>query len=210
MTGISLDEALYSLRAVRRLRPDPVPDDVLRALVDAATQAPSAVNAQDWAFVVVTDPALRRGLGAIYRAVGRPAIRDGILARGGLPEDTERVYRNALILVEHLGEAPALIVVAARGPHPPDVARGAAWYGSIFPAVQNLLLTARARGLGTTLTTLHKAAGRDVEHLLGIPDAFESVALIPVGYPRGSFGRPRRRPSSQALHWNLWNGKPPA
>jgi nitroreductase len=201
---ISLVEALYSLRAMRRLAPDPVSDDDLRFLVDAATQAPSASNGQDWAFLVVTDADQRRRLAQIYREVGRAVIRDQALASGRLAPETERVYRNAMRLVEGMGEVPALILVAGRGSHPSDPARAAAWYGSLFPAVQNLMLAARARGLGTTLTTLHKLREREVKAILGIPDDWETVALIPVGRPLGRFGPPRRIPSALVTHWNRW------
>jgi nitroreductase len=153
---------------------------------------------------VVTDAGQRRRLGELYREVGRAVIRDQALAQGQLAPETEKVYRNAMVLVEEMGSAPALIVVAARGPHPSDPMQAAAWYGSLFPAVQNLMLAARARGLGTTLTTLHKLREREVKAVLGMPDDWETVALIPVGYPRGRFGRVLRRPSAQATHWDRW------
>jgi nitroreductase len=201
---LSLVEAIYSLRAMRRLAPDPVSDEDLRFIVDAATQAPSASNEQHWAFVVVTDAEQRRRLGEIYREVGRAVIRDQALASGQLPPETEKVYRNAMRLVEGMGSVPALIVVAARGHHPGDALQGAAWYGSVFPAVQNLMLAARARGLGTTLTTLHKLREADVKAVLGIPDDWETIALIPVGHPHGRFGPVRRTPSAQVTHWDRW------
>jgi nitroreductase len=124
-TPLSLVEAIYSLRAMRRLLPDPVSDEDLRFLVDAATQAPSASNGQQWAFIVVTDAEQRRRLGEIYRDVGRIVIRDQALASGRLSPATERVYRNAMLLVEGMGSAPALIVVAARGGHPADAMQAA-------------------------------------------------------------------------------------
>jgi nitroreductase len=204
---ISLVEAIYTLRAMRRLETTPVSDDDLRFLVDAATQEPSASNSQDWAFVVVTDAGQRRRIGEIYREVGRALIRDQMLASGKLPPEMEKVYRHAMILVEGMGDAPALIVVTARGQHPPNGMLGAAWYGSLFPAVQNLMLAARSRGLGTTLTTLHKARERDVKAVLQIPDDWETVALIPVGHPRGRFGRLRRTPSAQVTHWDRWGNQ---
>lgn len=206
-TPLSLVEAIYSLRAMRRLAPDPVSDDDLRFLVDAATQAPSASNGQDWAFVVVTDAGQRRRLGEIYREIGRVVIRDQALANGRLSPAREKVYRNAILLVEGMGDAPALIVVAGRGRHPADAMQAAAWYGSLFPAVQNLMLAARSRGLGTTLTTLHKLREADVKAVLGIPDGWESVALIPVGHPRGRFGPVLRSPSAQVTHWDRWGNQ---
>ena len=206
-TPLSLVEAIYSLRAMRRLKPDPVSEDDLRFVVDAATQAASATNAQDWAFIVVTDAEQRRRLGEIYREVGRVVIRDQALASGRLSTATEKVYRNAMLLVEGMGSSPALIVVAARGRHPADAAQAAAWYGSLFPAVQNLMLAARSRGLGTTLTTLHKLREADVKAVLGMPDGWETVALIPVGHPRGRFGAVLRTPSAQVTHWDRWGNQ---
>lgn len=209
MTEPSLHEAIYTLRAMRRLKPDPVPEADLRYLVDAATMAPTASNTQPWAFIVVTDPEQRRALGEIYRDVGRRFVRDEALAGGKLDDSSTRVYRNAMILVEGMVKVPVQIVVAARGEHPRDPIRGASFYGSVFPAIQNLMLAARSRGLGTTLTTLHKARERDVKRILDIPDGFSTVALIPVGYPRGRWGRPLRRSSREALHWNRWGGSEP-
>lgn len=204
---LSLVDALFSLRAMRRLAPDPVSDEDLRFLVDAAVQAPSASNDQHWAFVVVTDPGQRRRLGEIYRDVGRRVIRDGVLASGQLPPAKQKVYRNAMRLVEGMGEVPALIVVAGRGGHPADAMQGAAWYGSLFPAVQNLMLAARSRGLGTTLTTLHKLREADVKAVLGIPDDWETIALIPVGRPLGRFGPVLREPAARVTHWDRWGAR---
>lgn len=204
MSDPGLHEAIYTLRAMRRLRPDPIPEADLRYVVDAATQAPNAENDQGWAFVVVTDPEQRRRLGAIYRELGHRFVRDAALAAGELPEARARVYRNAMVLVEHMADAPALVVAALRGPPPRDAAAAAAWYGSIFPALQNLMLAARSRGLGTTLTTLHRAREKDVKAVLGIPDDWETIAIVPIGRPVGRFGKPRRTPSWRVTHWNRW------
>lgn len=204
--SLDVGEAIFTTRAMRRLRPEPVPEEDLRFLVEAAVQAPSAENRQPWAFVVVTDPEPRARIAAIYRELGRRHIAEGALAGGDLDPESERVYRHALRLAEHLAEAPALVVACMHGRPPADPARAAAWWGSIFPAVQNLLLAARARGLGATLTTLHKAAEAEVKDALGIPDGVETVALVPVGRPAGRFARPRRRPAAEVTHWQRWGG----
>lgn len=205
---LSLHDAIHTLRAVRRLRPDPVPEAELRYLVEAATRAPSGENRQTWRFVVVTDATTRARLGEVYRGLGERYLRDGALASGRLDPDTERVYRHAMTLVETLGRAPALVVPCMEGPPPRDPAGAATWWGSIFPAVQNLLLAARARGLGTTLTTLHRADEAAVKALLGIPAEVEAVALIPVGYPAGrGFGPPRRRPADEVTFWDRWGAR---
>ena len=156
MTALDVDEAIFSLRAMRRLQPDPVPEADLRYLVEAATQAASGSNQQRWAFVVVTDAEQRRRIGEVYRELGERFISPR-LESGELAADEERVYRGALRLAEGLGEVPALVVVCMGGPHPVDPRTCSTWYGSIYPAIQNLMLAARSRGLGATLTTLHKA-----------------------------------------------------
>lgn len=211
MADISVREAIYTTRAMRRLKKEKVSDEDLQFLVDAATQAPSGENAQRWAFVVVTDAEQRRRLGEIYRELGHEVIRDGTLTTGTLSPEDARVHRSAMVLVEHLGEAPAIIVPCVRGRPPRDRGAVLVYWGSIFPAIQNLMLAARSIGLGTTLTTLHKAREEDVKAVLGIPDDVETVALIPVGVPKGTWGRPLRRPSWEVTHWNRWNEqRPPA
>ena len=209
MSELSLEEALYSTRAMRRLKPDPVPLEDLVYIVDAATQAPTGANAQAWAFVIVTDPERRRALGELYRELGQSYVKPVSQGDGDPSEATQKVYRNAMILVEHLGEAPALILVCSHERPPADSSTAAAYYGSLFPAIQNLMLAARSRGLGTTLTTLHKLGEKRVKEILSIPDDVETVALIPVGYPRGRWGRPKRRPSSEVTHWDTWGGELP-
>ena len=123
MAELSLHEAMYTLRAMRRLKPDPVSEEDLRYIVDAATMAPTATNAQPWAFIVITDPEQRRAIGEIYREIGRRVVRDEALAGGKLPDKTAKIYRRAMILVEGMVDVPAQIVVAARGSHPADPTR---------------------------------------------------------------------------------------
>jgi nitroreductase len=208
MAGLDVHEAIFTLRAMRGLHPDPVPESDLRYLVEAATQAASGSNQQHWAFVVVTDADQRRRIGEVYRELGERFIRPR-LAADGLARDEERVYRGALRLAECLGDAPALVVACMRGPQPRDPGMCSAWYGSIYPAIQNLMLAARSRGLGTTLTTLHKAGDDQIRKILEVPEAFETVALIPVGRPRGAWGKPRRRPAREVTHWDRFGGSGP-
>jgi len=207
MAELSLHDAMYTLRAMRRLKPDPVDEADLHYLIEAATMAPTAQNHQEWAFIIVTDREQRRAIGEIYRGLGRRYIRDRALASEGLDGETERVYRNAMILVEGMVNVPVQIVVATRGEHPTDPTLGTSFYGSVYPAIQNLMLAARARGLGTTLTTLHKTRERDIKRILDIPADYSTIALIPVGHPRGRWGRPLRRPAHEVTHWNRWGGR---
>lgn len=207
MHELSLHEAIFSTRAMRRLKPDPVPNADLQYIIEAATMAPSGGNTQGWAFIVVTDPEVRRRLADIYQEVGRSLFRDQVLARDDLPDHTRRVYTNALYLVDHIHDAPVLIVPCLRSRPPPDASHASGYYGSIYPAIQNLMLAARARGLGTTLTTVHKQREEQVREVLGLPDDVETVALIPLGYPQGKWGRPLRHPSSQVTHWDRWGNQ---
>ena len=204
MADLSMDEVMTTTRAMRRLKPDPVPDEDLRDIVAAATQAPSGANRQSWAFVIVSDAELRRRLAQHYRELGNALFRDTVLADPGLPPDQRKVYQGAMHLVDHLGEAPAIIAACMRGPLPTSPEGAAAYYGSIFPAVQNLMLAARARGLGTTLTTLLTRRHREVQTILGLPEDVNPIAIIPVGYPQGRWGEPKRVPARAVTHWNRW------
>jgi nitroreductase len=223
MADIGLFEAIYSARSIRRLKPDPVPEELISKLLDAAIRAPSAGNAQNWAFVVVRDPEQRRRLGLIYRKASDIAAAV-YAARGRPPHLSERQFARMLgaggHLWEHIGEAPVLLipcqhrpVVPPREALPPDIAgryddelayvdriRGA----SIYPAVQNLILACRALGLGTTITTNHIRCEEEVKALLGIPSEVATFALMPVGWPIDPFGPLVRRPLSEVVHADRW------
>ena len=213
MADLSLHEAIFTTRSMRHLKPDPVPREDLEYILEAATMAPSAGNLQMWSFVVVTEAAQRQKLAAAYREVGRQYIRDGVLADPNTDDDRRRVYGKALHNVEHLDEAPVIIVACLTLPCPDDAAVASGFFGSIYPAIQNLLLAARSRGLGSVLLTLatEQSPIAPVEHpgvreILELPEGVESVALIPVGYPQGEWGRPWRNPWQDCSHWQRWGG----
>jgi nitroreductase len=192
--------AVQTQRAVRHLRPDPVADEVVERLVFAATRAPSGGNAQPWEFIAVTEPDLRRRLGDIYRSASEQLFRTR--AEAAPDENARRIYRDALYLSEHLGEAPLLIVVCVRVPEGRTFAQQ---LPSVYPAAQNLLLAARGEGLGSVLTTIHRSREDDVKVLLRIPVGLATVCMIPIGYPEqpDSAFRPitNRRPVREVLHW---------
>ena len=213
MADLSLHEAIFTTRSMRHLKSDPVPREDLEYILEAATMAPSAGNLQMWSFVVVTEAAQRQKLAAAYREVGRQYIRDGVLADPNTDDDRRRVYGKALHNVEHLDEAPVIIVACLTLPCPDDAAVASGFFGSIYPAIQNLLLAARSRGLGSVLLTLatEQSPIAPVEHpgvreILDLPEGVESVALIPVGYPQGEWGRPWRNPWQDCSHWQRWGG----
>ena len=190
---VGLLEAMATTPAMRRLRPDPVPLPVLASVVEMATMAPSGEDRQPWRFVVVTDGTLVAELGRLYAGtfeVVEPMVRDLL---------PPAMHRSVAHLAAAFGSCPAVIVVGGVDAPPaeaPSVLH-ATWYGSLFPAVQNVLLAARAHGLGTTLTTLLVARQDEVRSLLAIPGDVTLVAAVPVGYPEGRFARPVRRPVAE-------------
>lgn len=205
---MDLLEAMTTQRAMRRLKPDPIPDSVIRELLDAAICAPSGGNRQTWSFVVIKDPALRARVGSLYREgwdelLKMPAYRG---ASSAPPESPlGRMIASAQHLAEHIGEAPVLILACL---DTSGMSAGLTAGASIYPAVQNLLLAARDRGIGSTLTTVHRYRDADLKTLLGVPPEIETAALIPLGYPLGKFGRPPRNPVAEVTHYDRW-GQPP-
>jgi nitroreductase len=215
--SMDLYEAMSTLRAVRRLRPEPLPDDVLKRILEAASWAPSGGNVQPWRVLVVRDAALRRGLGDLYRPEW---AKYGGAARAGLERLTgaararqERMLAAADHLGEHMGEAPVILVFCFNPEHMaitdsalgrPSVVGG----GSVYPAVQNAMLACRAEGVGCTLTTLLCYREADVKALLGIPDDWYTCAFMPIGYPvLGGHGPISRRPVDKLAFADRW-GQP--
>jgi len=197
----TVDRLLATTRAVRR-RLDlarPVPRDVILRCIELSQQAPTASNRQDWRWVVVTDPGLRRELGAIYGR-GRKAIERYVAGDAELAPQSRRVFDSATWLLDHLAEVPALVLPClARRPSGTSPALMASVYGSIFPAVWSFQLALRSRGLGSALTTLHLAWEADVAALLGIPETAMQVALLPVAWTRGTGFRAARRPPADSI-----------
>jgi nitroreductase len=199
-------EALHSTPSRRYLAPDPIPEDVLWAILDAAIRGPSGGNTQGWGWVVVTDPEIKQRVAPWYRenwenAYGRR--RDEILAAPpGTDGLTPRGFLGAEHLAHHLEEAPVWVFAVLRNAAKSKNPR----YGSsIYGAIQQLCLAARAYGIGTSLTTLYGGHDEELRGLLGLPDDALTMALIPLGYPtRGRWAQPRRRPVDEVVHWNCW------
>jgi nitroreductase len=195
-------------RATRRLTPEPIPEATLRQIMDAAICAPSGGNRQGWSFLIVRDPAKRARLGELYREAWDelmkvPYYRDAAAAPPDSPAG--KMLASARHLSEHLGEAPVLIVACIG--LDPGVKATLTTGASIYPAAQNLMLAARALGIGSCITTIHRFRDAQVKDLLGIPADVETAALIPLGYPRGKFGRPPRRPLREVAFADRW-GQP--
>lgn len=196
-----LAEVMDTQRAVRRFLPAPIPNEVIERLVLLATRAPSASNRQPWEFIAVTDANVRQLIGGIYAKASRELFE--FLAESSDDDSAKRIYHEALYLSSHLADAPAIVVVCT---HVSDRHPLTSQLSSVYPAVQNLLLAARAHGLGSVLTTVHKRLEGEVAEVLGLPASVETVCLIPIGYPANPTKAFRtigsRRPLASVLHWN--------
>lgn len=200
------DLLLSTTRAVRR-RLDldrPVAHELILECIRLAVQSPTGTNAQSWRWVVVTDRDKRAAIGELYAAGST-----GYMARQAVEHpdsQTRRVYSSADYLLGVMGQVPVLVIACVEGRI--DSAsnfRAATLYGSILPAVWSFMLAARSRGLGTVWTTLHLAHEAEVAELLGIPDEFSQVALIPVAHTVGTDFKPAvRAPVEQVTFWDGW------
>lgn len=201
-------EVIGTQRAMRRLKTDPVPEEYIKKIIWAATRAPSGGNSQGWRFLVVTDEAKKRQIQEWYNEGWQRMLDSGYGNRPDLPqlerESNERVMRSATYLARHMHEAPVLIFACALMSGP---AREITSGSSIYPAIQNLMLAARALGLGTALTTVHRGRQDDIRKLLDIPETVETAALIPVGWPKGKFGSGFRKPVEDVTYWDSWGAK---
>ena len=188
--SIGLLEGIRTTRAIRRLKPDPVPIELVKKVCEAGTFAPSGGNRQPWMFVAVTDPEKRAQIATLYREVFDAYIAPAVEAARdpGYPEAKRKNMRAAMYLAAHLHEAPVHLFVAGW------TRRGAPQSQALFPAIQNVLLACRAVGLGASLTTAHRGHGEAIDQLIGLdPIKTPSIALIPIGWPRGRYGKPTRR-----------------
>ncbi len=194
-------EAMGSCRAIRRFKPDPVSDELLEQMVWAATRAPSPGNSQGWDFLLVTDVAVKRRLSDL---VGGRMLAFG--ASSPKADDTreQRMRDDAIHLATHLHEVPAIVFVCGAPAYPPQAPQLSFVWSALYPATQNLLVAARALGLGTALTTFHMTAEADVRAVLGIPEAVQIAAMIPVGWPAAPFGPLRRKPVASVIRRNHW------
>ena len=199
---MDLFEAMDTNRAMRRLKPDPVPRELLEKLVHAATRAPSAGNSQHWSFVIVTNREDMRFLGDILQR------RLGQFSRDPEDDAQGRMMRAVRYLIAHFHETPAVIFCCIRNAYPnAETPVRATMWSTIYPATQNLLLAARGLGLGTAMTTFQAGAEDEIKAHFGIPDDVYIGSTIPVGYPMGHFGPLGRKPIDEVLHWERWGGE---
>ena len=207
------DQLLTTTRSVRK-RLDftrPVDPAVIERCIAIALQAPTGSNQQGWHFLVVTDAAKRKGLADLYRKafdvyLNAPEVRPSIAAEDPRFAEMQRIIASATYLAQHLHEAPVMVIPCIQGRvENAGVLAQASLYGSILPAAWSFMLALRARGLGSSWTTLHLMFERDAAQLLGVPDTVTQTALLPVAhYTGGDFKPAKRLPAEGRTHWEAW------
>ena len=205
-----LFEAIYTTRAMRRLKPDPVPREIIMRIIEAATLSPSNSNRQPWIFVAVTEPATKQFVAERYKRAWdtfycTPEKRRVMETQPDTPEG--KSLRSANYLANHMGEAPVLIFCCVKRYNDQRRA-GQPMVGSIYPAVQNLCLAARAYGLGTSITAMHAMFGKEIDELIGVPPTYANEVLVPMGYPKGRWARPARKPAAEVTFFERWGVRP--
>lgn len=204
---MDLYEALYTTRAMRRVKPDPIPDDVLRSMLDAAVRSPSGSNSQNWRWLTVTDRSTMQELGKLYAEAWielNETVYKGARAKAEASgnESMQRIYSSSQRLADNFGDSPLVVL-----PYHRNDPSGA----SIYPAVWSLMLSARSFGVGTTLTTvLGIFRQKEVADLLGVPldKGWQNAAAIPCGYPLGRWGVAKRDPVQDVVYEERWGDKP--
>jgi nitroreductase len=206
--SMPLDQAMETQRSIRRLKPDPVDDEILLRLVDLAIRAPSGSNAQGWEFIIVKDPHIRREIGRLNRRIW------GVyrwFARSRVEPDPKRRRMTEAVQwqADHFEEIPVIIVACLRGRYVPFLHLAtASYFGSIFPAVQNLLLAARAVNLGAGLITFPLWNVPALRRILGLPRKITPCALIPLGWPLGRYGPTTRKDLRQVVSFDRYGNRP--
>jgi nitroreductase len=210
---ISTDKLLTTTRSVRK-RLDlsrAVEPEVVQECIEIAMQAPTGTNAQNWAFMVVTDAAKRKAIADAYRQGGE------VMSGSGYPPPLEpgdprehvmpKVMESAQYLGQVLEQVPVHVIACVKGrvESVPMVIAQASTYGSILPAAWSFMLALRSRGLGTAWTTIHLFQEKEISQLLGIPDDWTQTVLFPVAYYTGDDFRPAHRlPVDEMTHWDSW------
>jgi len=203
-----LSEALETQRAIRRLKPDPIDDALILRLIGLALKAPTGSNSQNWEFIVVKDPKVKEGIARLYRQAWQLYAR--IPRKPTRPDPSRQRIREAVQWqVDHFEETPVIVVACLKGlrlPFPHILA--ASYFGSIFPAVQNLLLAARAANLGAVLVTIPLWNLFSLRRILGLPRQVTPCALIPLGWPRGRYGPTTRRAVREVVSFDRFGNRP--
>ncbi len=201
-----LFEVMYTCRAMRRIKPDPVPEELLLKLADAGNHGPTGSNVQNVRWVIVRDAERKRLLAEQNRKhLSAYLAADRVEELPHHPKAKRDRMREAVVWqMDHMHEIPALVVACLEFAEAQADAAQAGGGGYVWPAVQNVLLAARGLGLGAAPTTLGLRDRAAIKDILGLPETVEAYCLIPVGYPMGNFGPVTRLPVADTVHWDRW------
>ena len=199
-------------RAVRRIHPDPVDDAVVLKCIELALRAPTGANGQNWEFIVVKDRQVIKKLARRYRQGWKFSYGGLVRGAGDRDESLAKVIRAAQWQVDHFSEIPVLVVACLRGgtrvPYLPNPFVGeSSYFGSIYPSAQNLLLAARAMGLGASLITMPLWSVTSARRILGLPLSVTPCCIIPLGWPRGRYGPTTRKPVQEVAHLDSYGNR---
>lgn len=201
-----------NVRAMRRLKTDPVPDALLDQVLEAGVQAPSGMNVQPWAFLVLREASAKQWFAEHYKA----AVEGRFSTRASNADPDSKFGRQMTALryqMDHMHEYPVLLIVCGlrdwpfRVPESERVGLAPPNYGAVYPCVQNILLACRAVGLGAALTTMHQMFEDELMQRFQIPDSYGVVVTMPIGYPMGNFGPVTRKPASRSTHYDVWGNQ---
>ncbi|KMO82208.1 nitroreductase family protein [Mycolicibacterium chlorophenolicum] len=210
-----LVEAMMTQRAIRRVRPDPVDDAIVLRCIELALRAPTGANGQNWEFVVVKDPRIKKKLQRRYRIAWRVFHRTSIRDIASYDDEMAKSVKAIEWQLEHFTEIPVLVIaclrLGARDGKVPFVpmphAAASSFYGSIYPSLQNLLLAARSMGLGASLITLPLWNVTSARRVLGLPLDVTPCAVVPLGWPKGRYGPTTRRPVDEVVHLDRYGNR---
>ena len=202
----NLWDALYTQRAIRYFKPDPVPQELIWKVIEAGTRAPSGTNTQPWGFVVIQDAANRQRIAEKLRTqfASNPGMKAYVQQGKESADKTARLMMTGVeSIVDRLDAAPVFIIPCLHNVGSP--ARDGLLAGSsIYQAVQNILVAARGLGLGTLMSTFQAGMAKELTEWLHLPPDTTPVALIPMGYPAANFGPVKRKPVEEVTHWETW------
>ena len=209
MTDISFFELVGQVRAMRRLRPDPVPLELLWKVLEAGVKAPSGMNTQPWSFVVIREPEGKQWFAERYKAAIESRFGSSNLPVEG-DSPMARQFRALRYQMNHMQDFPLLLIVCGlrdwpfKVPEADRVGLAPPNYGAVYPCVQNILLACRSVGLGAALTTMHQVFEEELIERFQIPVEYGVVVTVPVGYPKGRFGPVSRRPAEESTYFDRW------
>jgi nitroreductase len=192
-------DAMATCRAMRYLKPDPIPDDVLETVLFAATRASSPDNSQAWTFVVVRDKDQRAGVGAAVAP-----LADRLTDKSRPDRSGNLILAGATNLAKNLSAAPVIIFVCVRNVYPPRQPIASMMWSAAYAASQNLIVAARSLGIGSVFTTLHHINEPAIRSLLAVPQDVHIASTIPLGWPERSFGPVNRRPLGEVVRYDRY------